>query len=166
MNTKTTKSKTTAAFENAAQDAQQIPYLGANGAFAAFQFPNAFRDIAEKSVSQARDTYAKMKTAAEDATDLVESTVEAAREGAFAIGVKALDAAKTNSDASFALARELFGAKTISEVIELQSTYARKLFETVTSQFKELQELTGKVVTDTTKPVTEKVEKSFKAVAA
>jgi phasin len=164
MNTKTTKAKA-AAFENAAQETPQIPYLGSNGNFGAFQFPNAFRDMAEKSVSQARDTYAKIKTAAEDATDLVESTVEAAREGAFAIGVKALDAAKANSDASFALARELFGAKTISEVIELQSTYARKLFETVSGQFKELQELTGKVVTSTTKPVADKVEKSFKAVA-
>ncbi len=168
MSNKTGKAKA-AAFENTATETPHIefqPTANGNAAFSAFQFPNAFREMAEKSVSQARDTYAKMKTAAEDASGLVETTVEAAREGAFAIGVKALDAAKTNSDASFALARELFGAKTISEVIELQSTYARKLFETVTAQFKELQELTGKVVTNTTKPVAEKVEKSFKAVAA
>src|SRR5947199_4457057 len=118
MNPKNPKPKTPG-YE--ASDAPQIPYAGTNGAFAAFQFPNAFRDLAEKSVTQARDTYAKLKTAAEDATDLVESTVEAAREGAFALSVKALDAAKTNSDASFALARELFGARTLSEVIELQS---------------------------------------------
>jgi phasin len=165
MNTKPNKPKA-AAFDNITQETPQIPYLGSNGSFGAFQFPTAFREMAEKSVSQARDTYAKMKTAAEDATDLVETTVEAAREGAFALSSKALDAAKSNSDASFALARELFGAKTISEVIELQSTFARKLFESVTAQFKELQELTGKVVTDTTKPVTEKVEKTFKSVAA
>lgn len=165
MNTKPNK-KASPAFENATHETPQIPYIGTNGSFSAFQFPTAFRDLAEKSVSQARDTYAKFKTAAEDVTDLVETTVEAAREGAIAIGAKALDAAKTNSDASFALARELFGAKTISEVIELQSTYSRKLFESVTAQFKELQELTGKVVTETTKPVAAKVEKSFKAVAA
>ena len=166
MNTKTQKPKTSAPFEGMTSDAPQIPYLGTNGSFGAFQFPSAFRELAEKSVTQAREGYAKMKTAAEDATDLIESTVEAAREGAFALGVKALDAAKTNSDASFALARELFGAKTLSEVIELQSTYARKLFETATAQFKEFQELTEKVVTDTTKPVAEKVEKNLKAVAA
>jgi phasin len=164
--TTTTKTKPkTTAFEDAAQSFGQIPYFGTSPSFSAFQFPNAFREFAEKSVSQARDGYSKMKTAAEDATDLFESTVEAAREGAFALGVKALDAAKTNSDASFALARELFGAKTLSEVIELQSTYARRLFETVTAQVKEFQVLTEKVVTDTTKPVAEKVEKNFKAVA-
>ena len=130
------------------------------------EIPSSFREFAEKSVAQARDAYAKLKTAAEDATDLVESTVEAAREGAFALSVKALDAAKTNSDASFALARELFGARTLSEVIELQSAFARRLFESTTAQIKEFQELAEKVVTDTTKPVAEKVEKSLRAAAA
>jgi len=158
--------KPKATYEAGLSDAPQIPYAGANGAFNAVQFPNACRELAEKSVNQARDAYAKLKTAAEDATDLVESTVEAAREGAFALSVKALDAAKVNSDASFALARELFGARTLSEVIELQSAYARRLFESSTAQFKEFQELAEKVVTDTTKPVAEKVEKSFRAVAA
>jgi len=127
-----------------------------------FEFPNAFREFAEKSVAQARDNYARMKTAAEDATDLVEGTMETARDGAFAIGVKALDAAKSNSDASFALARDLLGAKTMSEIIELQSTFARSQFEAVAAQFKELQALSEKVFTDTTKPVTERVEKTFK----
>jgi phasin len=125
-----------------------------------------FRDLAEKSISQARDTYAKMKTAAEDATGLVEDTYETAREGAFAIGVKTLDAAKVNSDASFACARDLFGAKTFAEVIELQTAFARKQFDTFGGQFKELQELTQKYVTETTKPVTAKVEKTFKEFKA
>jgi phasin len=141
----------------------------ANAPFEAFSFPTpsfevpaAFREFAEKSVSQARDAYARMKSASEDATGLVETTFENAREGAYAFGVKALDAAKTNSDASFALARDMFGAKTLSEVIELQSTFARKQFETVTAQFKELQELGQTYVASATKPVADKVEKTFK----
>jgi phasin len=127
-----------------------------------FEVPAMFRDLAEKSVSQARDAYAKVKTATEDATSLVEDTFETARDGAFAIGVKALDAAKANTDASFALARDLFGVKTFSEVIELQSAFARKQFEAVSTQVKELQELGEKFFTETAKPVTEKVEKTFK----
>jgi phasin len=152
MNTKTPKAAKTSV---APFEAFNLP---------TFEFPSAFRELAEKSVSQARDAYARMKTAAEDATDLVEGTIETAREGAFAIGVKALEAAKSNSDASFALARDLLGAKTMSEVIELQTTFARNQFEAVTAQFKELQELTEKVFTDTAKPVTEKVEKTFKEI--
>ncbi len=127
-----------------------------------FEFPDAFRSFAEKSVAQARDGYARMKTAAEDATDLVEGTLETARDGAFAISAKALDAAKSNSDASFALARDLLGAKTVSEVIELQTSFARSQFEAMAGQFKDLQALTEKVFTDATKPVTERVEKTFK----
>jgi phasin len=127
-----------------------------------FEVPAAFRDLAEKSVSTARDTYAKIKSAADDATGLVEETLETAREGAFAIGVKALDATKTNTDASFELVKDLFGAKTMSEVIELQSRFARKQFDTLAEQFKEFQALGEKLVSDTTKPVTDKVEKTFK----
>ncbi len=131
-------------------------------AAANFEVPAAFREFAEKSASQARDAYARMKSAGEEATGLVEETFETARDGALAIGVKAIDAAKTNSDASFALAHDIFGAKTISEVIELQSAFARKQFEAVTAQMKEFQALGEKYVTAAVKPVSEKVEKTFK----
>ena len=130
------------------------------------EVPAQFREFAEKSVAQARDTYAKMKSAAEDASELVEGTYETAREGMFNLSVKALDAVKTNSDASFALARDLFGAKTFAEVIELQTSYARKQFDAMTAQVREFQELTQKVVSDTTKPVTAQVEKTFNGFKA
>ena len=128
------------------------------------EVPAAFREFAEKSIAQARDTYARMKSAAEDATDAVEGTYETAREGAMALGVKALDTAKSNADASFAFARDLFGAKTFAEVIEFQTAFARQQFEAVTAQFKEFQELAQKVATDTAKPFTTKVEKAFKEI--
>ena len=128
--------------------------------------PVMFRDFAEKSVAQARDAYAKMKTVAEQTTDMVEDAYESAREGAFAMGVKAIDAAKTNSDASFAFARDLFGAKTLADVIELQTTFARKQFDAVTVQVKEFQQLAQKVATDAAKPVTAQVEKTFKEIKA
>ncbi len=50
----------------------------------------------------------------------------------------------------------------MSDVIELQSAFARKQFDTFSSQFKEFQALTEKFVTDTTKPVTDKVQKTMK----
>jgi phasin len=127
-----------------------------------FEVPAAVREFAEKSVNQARDAYAKLKTSADEATALVEETVETARAGTYAIGLKAVDAAKSNSDASFSFARELFGAKSMTDVIEMQSTFARKQFDAFTSQFREFQALTEKLVTETTKPVADKVQKTFK----
>lgn len=131
-----------------------------------FEMPTAMRDFAEKGVAQARDTYAKMKTAAEDATDVVEDTYETARDGAMTLGTKALDAAKSNTDASFAFAKDLFGAKTLSEVIELQTVFARQQFDAVSAQFKEFQETVQDIVSETTKPATAHFEKTFKGLGA
>jgi phasin len=153
---------TTASTTRKAAKAASAPFEAFSFQTPTFEVPAGVREFAEKSVSQARDAYSKLKTAADDATGLVEETIETAREGAFAIGLKAVDAAKSNSDASFSFARELFGAKTMSDVIELQSAFARKQFDAYTSQFKEFQSLTQKLVTDTTKPVTDKVQKTFK----
>ena len=127
-----------------------------------YEVPTAVREFAEKSVSHARDAYDKLKSAADEATTLVGETIETARESTFAIGLKAVDAAKSNSDASFSFARELFGAKTMSDVIEMQSAFARQQFDAFASQFKEIQALTEKLVTETTKPMSDKVEKTFK----
>ncbi|MCB1487690.1 MAG: phasin [Bauldia sp.] len=127
-----------------------------------FDVPAAARDFAEKGIAQAREAYAKMKSSAEEASDLVEDTYETAREGAFTLGTKALDLAKANSDATFAFAKDLFGAKTLAEVIELQTAFARQQFDATSAQFKDFQEAAQKLFTDTTKPVTEHVEKTFK----
>ena len=130
------------------------------------EVPAVFRDFAEKGIAQARDAYARMKSAAEEATDVVENTYETARENAYSLGFKALELARSNTDASFAFARDLFGARTFAEVIELQTTFARKQFDTVSAQVKELQDLTAKFVTESAKPVAAQVEKTFKDIKA
>jgi phasin len=152
--------------KSAVKTAPATPFEAFNVSVAGVEMPAVFRDLAEKSISQARDAYSKMKAAAEEATDLVEGTYETAREGAMAISVKALDAAKANSDASFEFAMKLFGAKTFAEVIELQTSFARQQFDTYGAQFKEIQDLTQKYVTEATKPVTAQVEKSFQDLKA
>ncbi len=129
------------------------------------EVPAAFREMAEKSVEQAKASYAKMKAAAEEATDLVEDTYETARAGALEFNTKSLEAVKTNTDAAFGFAKEFFAVKTLAEAVELQTTFARKQFEVLTAQVKELQETAKKVATDTAAPVkaaTEKAMKEFK----
>lgn len=145
----------------------------ANPSFEAFSFPApsfevpaAFREFAEQSVAQARDAYDRLRTATEEASGLVEQTFESARDGALAISVKAIDAAQTNSDASFAFARDMFSARTVSEVVELQSAFARKQFEAMSTQMKDLQALGEKYVAATTRPMADKVEKTMKEANA
>src|SRR6188768_521877 len=129
------------------------------------EIPAAFRELAEKSVSQAKETYEKMKSAAEEATDVLETTYSTASKGASDYGLKMIEAARVNTNAAFDFAGELMAAKTLSEIVELSSTHARKQFEALTQQTKELNALAQKVATDTAEPIKSGMSKAFAKVA-
>lgn len=129
------------------------------------EVPAAFRELAEKGVSQAKENYEKMKTAAEEATDLLEGTYATASKGASEYGFKMIEAARVNTNAAFDFATDLMGAKSFSELVELSTAHARKQFEALTSQTKELTALAQKVAAETAEPVKESVNKAFKKVA-
>jgi len=128
------------------------------------EVPAAFREMAEKSVSQAKENYEKMKVAAEQATDVIEDTYATASKGASDYGLKFIEAARENANASFDFATKLMTVKSFSEMVELATAHARKQFESVTAQTKDLTALAQKVATETAEPVKESVTKVFKKV--
>ena len=129
------------------------------------EMPAAFREFAERGVAQAKDTYEKMKAAAEEATDVLETTYSTATKGASDYGLKMIEAARVNTNAAFDFAGELMAAKTLSEMVELSSTHARKQFEALTQQSKELSALAQKVATETAEPIKSGVSKALSKVA-
>src|SRR5271169_5567298 len=128
------------------------------------EMPAAFREFAERGVAQCKDTYEKMKAAAEEATDVMETTYSTAAKGASDYGLKVIDAARINTNSAFDFAGELLTAKTLSEMIELSSTHMRKQFETLTEQSKELGALAQKVATETAEPIKSGMNKAFSKV--
>jgi phasin len=128
------------------------------------EVPAAFREFAEKSVSQAKENYEKMKTAAEQATDVLEGTYATATKGASDYGLKVIEAARLNTNSSFDFATQLMSVKSFSELVELSTAHMRKQFETLTAQSKELAAMAQKVATETAEPVKESVTKAFKKV--
>ena len=58
------------------------------------EIPAAFRELAERSVTQARDGYEKMKAAAEEATDVLEDTYANASKGATDYTLKVIEIAQ------------------------------------------------------------------------
>jgi len=143
------------------------PFAGPKFEFPNFEMPKmeipaAFREMAEKSVSQAKETYEKMKTAAEEATDVLEGTYATATKGVSDYGLKVIEAARENTNAAFDFATQLMTVKSISEVVELSTAHSRKQFETVTAQTKELAAIAQKVATETTEPIKESLGKVFK----
>ena len=127
--------------------------------------PAAFRELAERGVAQAKDTYEKMKAAAEEATDVLETTYSTATKGASDYGLKVIEAARVNTNAAFDFASEMMAAKTLSEMVELSSTHARKQFEALTQQSKELRALAQKVATESAEPIKSGVSKALSKVA-
>jgi phasin len=128
------------------------------------EMPAAFREFAERGVAQAKDTYEKMKAAAEEATDVLETTYSTATKGASDYGLKVIEVARVNTNATFDFAGEIMAAKTLSEVVELTSAHARKQFEALTQQSKELGALVQKVATDTAEPIKSGMNKAFSKV--
>lgn len=130
-----------------------------------FQVPEQVRAFAEKGVSQAREGYQKLKEAAETNNGAIEAAYTSATKGAGDFTAKVIDIAKTNTESAFDFAQALLGVKSLPEAFELVNSHARKQFETLTAQSKDLADLTQKVATDTVEPIKASAAKAFKTVS-
>jgi phasin len=126
-----------------------------------FEVPGAFREFVEKSVSQAKETYEKIKSAAEQATDVLEDTYTSATRGAADYGLKVIEATRANTNATFDFCSQLMTAKSYSDVIELSTAHTRKQFDAFAAQSKDLAALAQKVAIEAAGPVKESVSKTF-----
>lgn len=129
------------------------------------EVPTAFREIAEKGVAQAKANYEKMKSAAEDATEMLEDTYATASKGCSGYGLKLIETARANSNAAFDLMGELLTAKSYAEMVELTTAYMRAQFDTMNAQAKELADHAQKVATDTVEPIKEGFTSAFSKAA-
>ncbi|QLF69424.1 phasin [Peteryoungia desertarenae] len=135
-------------------------------AFDPAKMQETFRDFAEKGSAQSKEAYAKMKAAAEEATKTVESTMESAQAGSVELGLKAIDALRTNAEMSLSHMEALLGVKSVAELVELQTSFIRKQAEVTIEQAKAMQETAKKVADTVAKPgkeAAEKVMSTFKA---
>jgi phasin len=148
-----------------AQDAETSS-PAAKDAFAAAlpveEIQQSFRSALEKGVAESRAAFAKAKTAADETASAFEVSFAAAKDGALAINAKAFEALRANADANFDFLKAVFAARSLSDVITLQTEFARKQVETMTSQTKDLGALTQKAMADAVEPIKEQVAKSFK----
>jgi phasin len=136
------------AAESAARDTGEAAF-----SYPTIEMPEFVRSIAEQTLSQTRDAYARMKTAAEEATDLLESSIETTRDGVREAQLKALDIAKENTEATFELARRLLVTTSVADAMQLQAAFARERFEAFIDYSKEMQAALNKAGTEASKPV-------------
>ncbi|MGP9813839.1 phasin [Rhodopseudomonas sp. NSM] len=126
-----------------------------------FQLPEQMRAFAEKGVSQARESYSKLRDVAETNNGAIEAVFSSASKGATDYSTKVFDFVKTNTSANFDFAHSLFGAKTLPEIMEMWTSHAKKQVEVLTTQTKELTELSHKVASETVEPIKASASKMF-----
>jgi phasin len=126
------------------------------------EIPGEFHEITDKGVAHARDTCAKAKVASEEAADLLKNTYATVAKATTDYNLKLIEIARTNTRAAFDYAHELLGVKSPSEFIELSTAHARKQYDIVSAQNKELCAMSQKVATEAAEPIKASVFKAFK----
>lgn len=128
--------------------------------------PAPVRELAEKSVKQAKDGYARWKAAAEETSDALEDAYATASKGYKELSRKSVELTRSNVNAQFDFLQALIGAKSVSQAIELQTSFARQQFEVLSGQAKELSSLAQKTATDGAKPFQDLATKGLSVVRA
>lgn len=113
----------------------------------------AFREGVERSLAGLNEANAHSKKNLE----AVVESVTAATRGAEALGAQALSWSKKSWDESVNAAQALTTAKSVQEVVELQTQFARSAMETYMAELNRWTETVSATVKDTMKPVNERM---------
>ena len=123
--------------------------------------PEAMRALVAKNLAQSREFYDRSKDALEGLLESWERSFGAAGKGAAALNRKVIDIAQRNINSGFDLAKNLAGARSLAEIMELQAAYWRKQFDTLGAQAEEVRSLSNQVTADAARPVQEQVKRSM-----
>ncbi|KQW71348.1 phasin family protein [Phenylobacterium sp. Root77] len=122
----------------------------------------AFKDAVEKSLTQLNDMNAHSKKNLE----AVIASVTASTKGAEALGAQAMAYSKKAVEDHVAAAKSLSGAKSVQEVIELQTTYAKSALDAYIAEVSKMSDIVSSSVKDAVKPLNERVTAAVERLQA
>ena len=105
------------------------------------EIPSKVRDLAEKSVEQARSAVGSALDAARTAAESIQSTTNTGETPAGVAVTRGFGYAKENISAIFDFAQKLVQAPDLKEAVKLQSDFIRSQAATMEEQVKELRKL-------------------------
>ena len=103
-----------------------------------FQIPQELREFAEKNIEQARVAYGQLTEAMTQAVRAWSAPSTVVASGFKVVQDRAIQFAKENTDAGFALASELAKAKDLQDILRLQSNFAQTQMQSYARQAQEL----------------------------
>jgi len=114
--------------------------------------------LARVGLAQARDGYAVARQSLEQLQGGLAESAGIASKGALEINGKVLDLVRAQADAAFGLWRQLLGAGSLSEAVQLQTKGWRHGYEMTSSRLKDIAETTGRVAETSIGPVRRMVD--------
>ena len=108
-----------------------------NGKQTGYEIPGEMRDLAEKSVDQARKAIDGFMGAARKTVDTFEGSTSTVQSSAKDLTRKTFAYAEQNIDAAFDLAQKLVRAKDPQEAMQIQAEFVRSQFAALQAQMKE-----------------------------
>jgi phasin len=124
------------------------------------------RDAAEKGVDETRQAFERLRVVAEDATSAFETSMKTAADGVQAFNLKVVEAMRATAEANFDFLTALVSVRSLSEAIELNTEHARKSFDALSAQSKDLGETARKLAADVASPLRETLDKTLNATLA
>lgn len=123
---------------------------------------SAFKDAVDKSMTALNDVNAHSKKNLE----AVLASVTAAAKGAEALTTETLAYSKTAMEHQVAAAKSLSGVKSVQELFEVQSSFAKTAMESYMTQMGKVSEIFTASMKDTVKPINERVTATVEAFQA
>jgi len=113
-----------------------------------FDIPDQMREVADRSVEQAKKAIAQYLDATHEAVAKAEGSAKSVRDGAAEVSRQALAYVEENVSASFDFAHRIVQARTIEEIAALQKEFMARQMASLAEQGKSLGGMMGRAATD------------------
>ena len=119
-----------------------------------FEIPKEMRSMAEAGFDQARKTFEKFVTSAQQAAGSFEDRGATVRAGAQDISSKTVAYAEKNVQASLDFAQSLLKARDLTDVMRLHSEYVQGQMHSLAEQASEMGQIVSRAAMEAAKPKT------------
>lgn len=119
------------------------------------------RGFAERTTKATRENFERGASATEDATRDAEQSYSSSLAGMRELNVKLIEMAQANTEAVFELAHDIASAGAPSDLAGIWAEHARRQFELMTKQSKELNDFGQKLAGRTAEPLARTFNEAF-----
>ena len=118
---------------------------------------HAYKTASDLAVTQARDLFQVVKSATDQFSEGLEKSSRAAQDGAAGTQARLATLMQAQVDAAFGYVRDLAQVRSLSDMIDLNSTVLRRQFDENAKQIREINAFAGKTATLVVQPVRDAV---------